>query len=175
MRSPWLHEGQEAQERSGISTAITVQLLKLGEPIHHSSTTPLGLLWNMPRSESHNHTSPGLDTFLLCEDQCRTVMHHVSSSSRPSNNHVYSLVCSINYSTREVLYYAATLVANGLLGLLVDNVNSLSFFSFSNPSIPLFLAESLLFIYFSLFLFYLVQVWVMAALGFCQQTPLSNL
>lgn len=84
----------------------------------------------MPRSESHSHTSPGLDTFLLCEDQCRTVMHHVSSSSPQSNNHVYSLVCSINYSTREALYYAATLVANGLLGLLVDNVCSLAFLSF---------------------------------------------
>lgn len=98
----------------------------------------------MPRSESHGHTSPGLDTFLLCEDQCRTVMHHVSSSSPQSNNHVYSLVCSINYSTREVLYYAATLVANGLLGLLVDNVSSFSFFSLFPPSIPLFLDDSCL-------------------------------
>lgn len=79
----------------------------------------------MPCSESHSHTSPGLDTFLLCEDQCRSVMHHVSSSSPHSNNRVYSLVCSINYGAEKVLYYSATLGANGLL---VDNVSSLSFF-----------------------------------------------
>lgn len=84
----------------------------------------------MPCSESHSHTSPGLDTFLLCEDQCRSVMHHVSSSSPHSNNRVYSLVCSINYGTEKVLYYSATLVTNGLLGLLVDNVSSLSCFLF---------------------------------------------
>lgn len=81
----------------------------------------------MPCSESQSHTSPGLDTFLLCEDQCRSVMHHVSSSSPHSNNRVYSLVCSINDGTEKVLYYSATLVTNGLLGLLVDNVSSPSF------------------------------------------------
>lgn len=115
MRSPWLNEGHEERERSGISTAITALLLKLGKPSITGSTTPLGLAWNMPCSESHGHTSPSLDTFLLCEDQCCAVMHHVSSSSPHSNNRVYSLVCSINYGTVKVLYYSATLVTNGLL------------------------------------------------------------
>lgn len=108
----------------------------------------------MPRSESHGHTSPGLDTFLLCEDQCRTVMHHVSSSSPQSNNHVYSLVCSINYSTREVLYYAATLVANGLLGLLVDNVSSLSIFSLFPLPFPYFWL-SLFYLFISLYFYFI--------------------
>ena len=111
----------------------------------------------MPCSESHSHTSPGLDTFLLCEDQCRTVVHHVSSGSPHSNNRVYSLVCRINYGSEKVLYYSATLVTNGLLGLLVDNMSSLSLWLsfFSPPSI--FSQISLLFIYFSLFLFDLAQ------------------
>lgn len=42
-----------------------------------------------------------LDTFLLCEDQCHMVMHHVSASSPHSNNRVYSLVCTINYGRWE--------------------------------------------------------------------------
>lgn len=109
----------------------------------------------MPCSESHSHTSPGLDTFLLCEDQCRTVVHHVSSGSPHSNNRVYSLVCRINYGSEKVLYYSATLVTNGLLGLLVDNMSSLSLWLFFPPSI--FGQISLLFIYSSLFLFDLAQ------------------
>lgn len=109
----------------------------------------------MPCSESHSHTSPGLDTFLLCEDQCRTVVHHVSSGSPHSNNRVYSLVCRINYGSEKVLYYSATLVTNGLLGLLVDNMSSLSLWLFFPPSI--FGRISLLFIYSSLFLFDLAQ------------------
>ena len=110
----------------------------------------------MPCSESHSHTSPGLDTFLLCEDQCRSVMHHVSSSSPHSNNRVYSLVCNINYGTEKVLYYSATLVTNGLLGLLVDNVSSLSFWlSFFPP----FWAKSHFYLFIPLY-FYLIWLLV---------------
>ena len=122
----------------------------------------------MPCSESHSHTSPGLDTFLLCEDQCRTVVHHVSSGSPHSNNHVYSLVCRINYGPEKVLYYSATLVTNGLLGLLVDNMSSLSLWlSFFLP--PPFLAKSHFYLFISLY-FYLIWLrsWVMVALDFCQ-------
>lgn len=109
----------------------------------------------MPCSESQSHTSPGLDTFLLCEDQCRSVMHHVSSSSPHSNNRVYSLVCSINDGTEKVLYYSATLVTNGLLGLLVDNVSSLfaCFFFFLSFSYFFFLWLNLPFIYLFLSIF----------------------
>ena len=108
----------------------------------------------MPCSESHSHTSPGLDTFLLCEDQCRTVVHHVSSGSPHSNNRVYSLVCRINYGSEKVLYYSATLVTNGLLGLLVDNMSSLSLWlSFFFP--PPFLAKSHFYLFISLY-FYLI-------------------
>lgn len=110
----------------------------------------------MPCSESQSHTSPGLDTFLLCEDQCRSVMRHVSSTSPHSNNRVYSLVCSINYVTEKVLYYSATLVTNGLLGLLVDNVSSFPFLLFFFNVFPIWGLFSLLFIYFSLSLSFFI-------------------
>lgn len=84
-------------------------------------------------------------------------MHHVSSSSPHSNNRVYSLVCSINYGTEKVLYYSATLVTNGLLGLLVDNVSSLSFLLASPPLLSHFWLN-LTFTYFFLFLCYLAQL-----------------
>lgn len=79
-------------------------------------------------------------------------MHHVSSSSPHSNNRVYSLVCSINDGTEKVLYYSATLVTNGLLGLLVDNVGSLSFW-LSPPPRPHFLADSHFYLFISLYFY----------------------
>lgn len=78
-------------------------------------------------------------------------MHHVSCSSPRSNNRVYPLVCCINDGTEKVLYYSATLVTNGLLGLLVDNMSSLSFWLSFSP----FLAESHSYLFLPLYFYFI--------------------